>query len=239
MAKKRFTDIEIWDREWYMDLKPIHKCLMKYIFDKCDACGCWKPNWKLATLHIGEEVSFTDLNKLPKDQYELLENGKIFIPDFINFQYGKLSKNSPAHNPVFIALEKNSLLDRVFGRLYNSHVDKDKVKEKDKEEEKGGKIINVNLDSLCYDAEKYIIENEITFDKICIATLKSADVVKRELHAYHLWLAKNEKYPTGKIAVVAGIESWILNAKNFKWKSDMEDNKNGMDNIPHNLKKLN
>ena len=219
MAKKRFTDIEIWDKEWYMELNPVHKCLMKYIFDKCDACGCWKPNWKLASFHIGETVTLDDLKKLPKDQYEILETGKIWIPEFINFQYGQLSKNSPAHKPIFSALEKNNLMDRL---LIDYQYPINRVQDKDKEKDKeiiggaGGKIINVNLDSLCYDAEKYINENQITFEKICIATMKDSDFVKNELHAYHLWLAKNEKYPTGKGAVVAGIESWILNGNKFK-----------------------
>lgn len=139
MAKKRFTDIEIWDKEWYMDLSPKHKCLMKYIFDKCDACGCWKPNWKLASLHIGEDVNFSDLSKLPKDQYEVLENGKIYIIDFIKFQYGTLSEKSPAHKPVFLAIEKNNLSDRVLGRVLDTLQEKDiymdKEEEKEKEEE--------------------------------------------------------------------------------------------------------
>ena len=135
MAKKRFTDIEIWDKEWYMDLEPKHKCLMKYIFDKCDACGCWKPNWKLASLHINDTLDISDLKKLPQDQYEILENGKIFIPDFINFQYGKLSRNSPAHNPIFIALEKNNLSDRVFNRVLDTLQEKEKEKEEEKDKE--------------------------------------------------------------------------------------------------------
>lgn len=139
MAKKRFTDIEIWDKEWYMELKPTYKCLIKYIFDKCDASGCWKPNWKLASLHINDNVCADDLKKIPKDQYEILPNGKIFIPDFIDFQYGTLSKKSPAHNPIFLAIEKNSLHDRVFNRVSNTLKEKDKDKEEemevDKEEE--------------------------------------------------------------------------------------------------------
>jgi len=136
MAKKRFTDIEIWDKEWYMELKPKHKCLMKYIFDKCDASGCWKPNWKLASLHIGELIVATDLLELPKDQYEILENGKVFIPDFIPFQYGKLSEKSPAHNPIFLAMEKNNITNRVLDRLLNSLKEKDKEKEKEVDKEK-------------------------------------------------------------------------------------------------------
>lgn len=113
MAKKRFTDIEIWDKEWYMDLSPKHKCLMKYIFDKCDASGCWKPNWKLASMHINDKVELKDLKLLPQDQYEILPNGKIFIPDFIAFQYGKLSRECRPHIPIITTIEKNELYDRL------------------------------------------------------------------------------------------------------------------------------
>lgn len=136
MAKKRFTDIEIWDKTWYMELTPKLKCLMKYIFDKCDASGCWKPNWKLASLHIGESVNFSDLQYLPKDQYEIIDNGKIFIPDFINFQYGQLSKKSPAHNPIFSAIEKNNLSNRVFNRVSHTLQEKEEEEYMEKEEEK-------------------------------------------------------------------------------------------------------
>lgn len=120
MAKKRFTDIEIWDKEWYMDLSPTHKCLIKYIFDKCDAAGCWKPNWKLASLHINDKVSFGDLKSLPKDQYEVLENGKIFIPDFVKFQYGKLSRECRPHLPIILLIEKNGLYERFVNDIEDS-----------------------------------------------------------------------------------------------------------------------
>lgn len=119
MAKKRFTDIEIWDKEWYMELLPKHKCLMKYIFDKCDASGCWKPNWKLASLHINETIDFNDLSYLPIDQYEILESGKIFIPDFVKFQYGKLSKECRPHIPIIATIEKNDLTERLADLIEN------------------------------------------------------------------------------------------------------------------------
>ncbi|MEO7048739.1 MAG: HNH endonuclease signature motif containing protein [Ferruginibacter sp.] len=119
MAKKRFTDIEIWDKEWYMDLTPTHKCLIKYIFDKCDASGCWKPNWRLASLHINDSVKLSDLSILPKDQYEILENGKIFIPDFVKFQYGKLSKECRPHIPIIALIEKNNLSERFVELIEN------------------------------------------------------------------------------------------------------------------------
>lgn len=51
-----------------------------------------------------------------------------------------------------------------------------------------------------------------------MAVSKKTDEVKIELHKYHLWMTKNEKYPLGKLAAEAGIEAWILNANDFKKK---------------------
>jgi hypothetical protein len=133
MAKKRFTDIEIWNKEWFMNLSPKLKCLVRYLFDCCDPSGVWTPNWKLATVHIGEDVSIADVKMLPGDQYEILENGKIFLPDFISFQYGTLSQASPAHKPIFQSIEKNKISDRVFNRVGNRVSNTLQEKETDKE----------------------------------------------------------------------------------------------------------
>jgi hypothetical protein len=132
MAKKRFTDTEIWNKEWFMDLSPKLKCLIRYLFDNCDAAGIWKPNWKLASVHIGESVSEKDLKELPQNQYEFFD-GKIFLPDFINFQYGSLSENSPAHKPVFASLKKHNLSNRVSDTLQEKDKDKEKEMDKDKD----------------------------------------------------------------------------------------------------------
>lgn len=133
MAKKRFADTEIWNKEWFMDLTPRLKCLVRYLFDSCDPSGVWSPNWKLASLHIGEAVEIGDVVSLPDTLVEVLPNGKIFLPGFIDFQYGQLSENSPAHKPVFLAITKNGLGTRVFNRVSNTLQEKDKVKEEEKE----------------------------------------------------------------------------------------------------------
>lgn len=100
-------------------------------------------------------------------------------------------------------------------------------------------ILNNKGGFQCFNAEKFILDNSINFDKICIATMRGSDEVKRELHNYHLWLAKNEKYPTSEGAVLAGIESWILNSKNFKAKYNGQPTEAISNGMPHNLKKLN
>lgn len=135
MAKKRFTDVEIWSKEWFMDLSPKLKCLIRYLFDNCDSSGVWTPNWRLASMQIGESVCLDDLKKLPEKQYEILEAGKIFLPDFISFQYGKLSEASPAHKPVFRDIEKNRLSDRVFNRVSNTLQEKETEKDKEVDKE--------------------------------------------------------------------------------------------------------
>lgn len=98
---------------------------------------------------------------------------------------------------------------------------------------------NINNDFVCYDAEKYILENQQLFEKICIATCKGADFAKKELRQYHLWLIKKEKYPTKNVVVSAGFETWLTNGHSYKSKYNIHENGNYSDSIPVNLKKLN
>lgn len=135
---KRFADTDIWDKEWFMNLSCKHKCLMKYIFDKCDVAGIWTPNWTLASQQIKEPVTKADLDFV-KNQIEELPNGKIFIPDFISFQYGKLSEKCKPHEKIIQILKKYNLFDRVSkGYIYPIHTlqEKDKDKEEEMETEK-------------------------------------------------------------------------------------------------------
>mgnify|MGYP002379806031 CR=1 FL=1 len=107
---KRFTDTDIWDKEWFMKLSPKHKCLLRFIFDKCDAAGVWTPNWVLASAYVNDTnpCSSEDLDQLT-EQIEFLPNGKVFIPEFIMFQYGKLSKDCKPHIPVYRLLQKHGI----------------------------------------------------------------------------------------------------------------------------------
>ena len=106
---KRFTDTDLWDKEWFMNLPPKLKCLVKYVRDKCDIAGFWSPNWRLASMHIGEDVTETDLLSIDYgQQFEKTPDGKISCIGFINFQYGEtLSEKSPVHRKVQAILEKN------------------------------------------------------------------------------------------------------------------------------------
>lgn len=91
--------------------------------------------------------------------------------------------------------------------------------------------VNVNdnvilgTEKKCFDIESFLLENRIAFDKICIATMRMPEEVKTEIHSFHLWFTKNNKYPENIKALLAGVESWILNSKNFKNGSTTKANK--------------
>lgn len=136
---KRFTDTEIWDLEWFMALNQKHKLLIKFIFDKCDVAGIWKPNWPLASVYIGEKCTVNDLETL-KNQVKDLGNGRFFVPDFVSFQYGELSEACNPHKKVISILKKERLLEGYLKgtlTLQDKDKDKDKEEEQDKDKDKG------------------------------------------------------------------------------------------------------
>lgn len=137
---KRFTDTEIWDKEWFMELPLVKKCLVRYIFDKCDAAGIWSPNWKLASMYIGEPVTESDLFSMGSDIFCRLENGKIFVLKFCSFQYGKLTESCAPHKKVIQILDSNGI-DHTCPEGYSKGIltlqekEKEEYMDKDKEEE--------------------------------------------------------------------------------------------------------
>lgn len=147
---KRFTDTELWDKEWFMLLKPKIKCLVKFVRDKADLSGVWSPNWSIANSYIGEKVTEHDLLKIDGGQQFLkMKNGKIFCIGFIQFQYGELSEKSPVHRKILGMLKQNNLLELYYqigsqhpiDRVQEEEEEKEEDKEEETEEEKGSELI--------------------------------------------------------------------------------------------------
>lgn len=131
---KRFTDTELWDKEWFMKLSPKLKCLVKMVRDKCDLSGVWSPNWIIANTYIGESVTEDELLSIDGGkQFIKISTGKIFCVDFIEFQYGKLGENSAFHKRILQLLDTHSIPYQQ-----GIYTPKDKVKDKEgvKEEDK-------------------------------------------------------------------------------------------------------
>ena len=156
---KRFSDSEIWKKQWYCDLSPALKVFWKYICDMCDHAGVWEPNIPLACFQIGAKITEEEILKEFNGNVVKLSNGKFFIPDFIRFQYGDLNKNHNPHKPIFASIEKNKLpfledlkgidtlsipLEGFLGTLMDKDKDKDKEKDKEKDKDKKNKKTYTN-----------------------------------------------------------------------------------------------
>lgn len=137
--KKRFADADIWQKEWFQEYSLKQKVLFKYICDNCDCAGVYEPNYRLASFIIGDKITEEDVLSLnqKKHQVEILENGKIWIPDFVSFQYGELSENCRPHQSIIQLLKKYGLFERVCkGYVYPIQRDTDKEKEKEQDKDK-------------------------------------------------------------------------------------------------------
>ena len=117
---KRFTDTEIWEEDWFLDLTSDHKLFYLYIKDKCDASGIWRPNKRFFQLQVmGGKMLFMDefLNAVNVDENGefkpriiKLDNGNWFIPKFFSFQYGKtFNLANPAQRGALRILINNKI----------------------------------------------------------------------------------------------------------------------------------
>lgn len=144
---KRFVDTDLWQKSWYQELSIKEKILVKFIFEQCDCAGVWDINFRLASFIIGETVSIKDIESINKKNrlFEVFDNDKIFVIDFIKFQYGTLSENCKPHKPIIEKLKKYNLLERVlkgYSKGIETLEEKEKEQYKEKEKEKEIKVSN-------------------------------------------------------------------------------------------------
>lgn len=131
---KRFTETQKWSDPWFRRLSPSAKLLWQWLLDSCDHAGVVALDLELAAFHIGYPMGMDTLSELG-DRVRKLDDEKVFIPKFIEFQYSKLSRDCKAHRPVFQSLEKHGLEVDLKGypKGIDTLQDKDKDKDKDKD----------------------------------------------------------------------------------------------------------
>ena len=129
---KRFTETQKWEDPWFRKLAPELKLLWHWLLDKCDGAGIIEPDIELASFQIGIQYGPDTLSQF-NDRVTILDCGKYFIPKFIGYQYGNLSRDCKAHNPVFSSLEKHGL--KGYPKGIHTLQEKEKVKDKETEQE--------------------------------------------------------------------------------------------------------
>lgn len=112
---KRFTDTDKWSDTWFRKLSGTAKLLWIYLTDHCNSIGLVDLDFELATIDIGFQVEQKHIEELG-DRIQSLGNGRLFIPKFINFQYGELSTACTPHRKI-LKLVADHGLERV-GILY-------------------------------------------------------------------------------------------------------------------------
>lgn len=150
---KRFTETTKWSKRWFRKLAPEHKLAWFYVLDWCDPAGVLEVDEELANFQIASDIDWDEFIRETDGRIERLDDGKLWVVGFVEYQYGEISEQCNAHKPVFKSLEKHGLLERVqeglekgsdtlqqnSGRVPRDSLrdqDKDKDKDKDKDQDK-------------------------------------------------------------------------------------------------------
>jgi hypothetical protein len=139
LVAKRFTDTDIWKKEWFQNLSPALKCAWQYLTHNCDNAGVWSVNMRLLSFQVGEEVTLPTLLEAFADKIRLVDDDKLFIESFVEFQYGELSEECKPHKSVIEKLKKHTLWEEYRKgnhTLQDKEEEKEEEKEKDQEKEK-------------------------------------------------------------------------------------------------------
>lgn len=141
---KRFTDTDKWKRPWFRNLPPAMRELWGYMLDNCDHAGVWVEDIQGAALLMGLPIVRAEYEAHLGPKLVRVAPDKVFIPSFIEFQYGELREGCKPHAAVLKALKRVGInplsLDLLEGYPKGIHTlkDKDKDQDKEKEKEKGG-----------------------------------------------------------------------------------------------------
>ena len=133
---KRFTDTDKWNKSWFDCLPIEEKLLWLYMLDTCDHAGIWEVNWRRASFHTG--FTFTSIPESIAKQVYIINDKRVFIKDFVEFQYGNLNPNINTHKSVINILLKHKIPNSTLAqplpnpspRVKDKDKDKDKVKDK-------------------------------------------------------------------------------------------------------------
>lgn len=170
MGMKRFVDTALGRKAWFRKLSPKLKCAWRFLCDECDHAGAWSIDIDALEFYVGESVSIPELMGAFNGDGEerILQHGKdkLFLTQFVEFQYGVLSPACKPHAKVIARLKELNLFDRKervpdtlsvgsLGTLQEEEEEeeKDKEEETEKEEERGaGEIFETPPESFPVEA---------------------------------------------------------------------------------------
>jgi hypothetical protein len=141
---KRFTDTEKW-QPWFRKLPTIYKAFWFFLCDACDYAGVWERDDEVARIYVDKKLDIDAAIKvLNEDKTRIVllrDNTRLFLTDFITFQYSRIRKDNKTHAPVYRDLAKNGIASGPFEydpsivstETLQSLKNKDKSKDKNKD----------------------------------------------------------------------------------------------------------
>ncbi|MDD5678415.1 MAG: hypothetical protein PHW60_10560 [Kiritimatiellae bacterium] len=109
---KRLTASDKWEDPWFRTLSLKSKLFWLFLLDRCDGAGFWKIDYDLCSFCIGETVDESILADFDI-RIEKINDDKLWVVRFVEFQYGALKEDANPHKPVIKLLAKYGLLQRV------------------------------------------------------------------------------------------------------------------------------
>jgi len=135
---KRFTETEKWRDPWFRKLSAGAKLAFLYIIDNCDNAGVWTADKELADFSIGMEIPWVKVLEAFGERVSVLPSGDWLIVRFVEFQFGKLSKDCKPHLQVMRLIEKHRV-SKGYPKGFRTLEEKEEDKEKDQKGDARGK----------------------------------------------------------------------------------------------------
>ena len=141
---KRFTDTDKWKMAWFRKLGSQGRDLWYYIHDYCDNAGLLEIDLERFSFDLGFPVTFDMIDRVVNGKLVRVADDRVFLPAFVQFQYGELSPESKPHKSVIKSLQEEGIDPVSFKPLQDSpkeypkgiHTLKDKDKDKDRDQDK-------------------------------------------------------------------------------------------------------
>jgi hypothetical protein len=138
---KRFTETEKWRDPWFRKLSAGAKLAFLYIIDNCDNAGVWTADKELADFSIGMEIPWVKVLEAFGERVSVLPSGDWLIVRFVEFQFGKLSKDCKPHLQVIRLIEKHRV-SKGYPKGFRTLEEKEEDKDKDQKGDARGKPEN-------------------------------------------------------------------------------------------------
>lgn len=140
---KRFTDTDKWKMAWYRKLGAEGRDLWNYLHDNCDHAGFLEVDCERMTFELGFVVTLERIKSVLNGKFHVISPDRIFLPAFLDFQYGVLNELVKPHQAVIRKMKSQGVWEQYakgYPTLKDKEQDKDKDQDqaKDQEKEEGG-----------------------------------------------------------------------------------------------------